>query len=66
MRSFVIAADSGQLQHAAAELGVTQQAVSKRVSSLERQLEVRLSIRAAIITTTTIRLMYGIAGPLPA
>lgn len=47
VRSFVIAADSGQLQHAAAELDVTQQAVSKRVASLERQLEVRLFHRTA-------------------
>ena len=47
MRTFVAAAESGQLQHAAAELGVTQQAVSKRVTSLERQLEVRLFHRTA-------------------
>lgn len=47
LRSFVIAANSGQLQHAAAELGVTQQAISKRVASLERQLEARLFRRTA-------------------
>ncbi|MGU3433948.1 LysR family transcriptional regulator [Actinomycetes bacterium M1A6_2h] len=47
VRSFVIAADAGQLQHAAAELGVTQQAVSKRIASLERQLDTRLFHRTA-------------------
>ncbi|MDI9894258.1 LysR family transcriptional regulator [Rhodococcus sp. IEGM 1381] len=47
VRSFVCAADCGQLQHAAAELGVTQQAVSKRVAALERQLQVRLFHRTA-------------------
>lgn len=47
MRSFVCAADFGQLQHAAAEIGVSQQAVSKRVAVLERQLGVRLFNRTA-------------------
>ncbi|SBT44887.1 DNA-binding transcriptional regulator, LysR family [Micromonospora auratinigra] len=45
MRTFVRAADRGQLQHAADELGVTQQAVSKRVAALERELGVRLFTR---------------------
>ncbi|GAA0511762.1 LysR family transcriptional regulator [Paractinoplanes deccanensis] len=47
VRSFVRAAELGQLQHAAEELGVTQQAVSKRIASLERELEVRLFTRTA-------------------
>ncbi|AQA24665.1 lysR substrate binding domain protein [Rhodococcus sp. MTM3W5.2] len=47
MRSFVRAAELGQLQHAANELGVTQQAVSKRIATLERELEVRLFTRTA-------------------
>ncbi|MET7328170.1 LysR family transcriptional regulator [Nonomuraea sp. NPDC005650] len=45
LRSFVRAAELGQLQHAADELGVTQQAVSKRIAALERELEVRLFTR---------------------
>jgi DNA-binding transcriptional LysR family regulator len=47
VRSFVRAAELGQLQHAADELGVTQQAVSKRIAALERALEVRLFARTA-------------------
>lgn len=47
LRSFVRAAELGQLQHAADELGVTQQAVSKRLASLERKLRVRLFTRTA-------------------
>ncbi|MER5366595.1 LysR family transcriptional regulator [Streptomyces sp. NPDC002722] len=47
LRSFVRAAELGQFQHAADELGVTQQAVSKRIASLERELEVRLFTRTA-------------------
>lgn len=47
MRSFVLAAELGQLQHAADELGVTQQAVSKRIATLERGLGVRLFTRTA-------------------
>lgn len=47
MRSFVRAAELGQLQHAADELGVTQQAVSKRIATLERQLGVQLFTRTA-------------------
>jgi len=47
VRSFVRAAELGQLQHAADELGVTQQAVSKRIATLERQLGVHLFTRTA-------------------
>ncbi|ETK30660.1 LysR family transcriptional regulator [Microbispora sp. ATCC PTA-5024] len=47
MRSFVRAAELGQLQQAADELGVTQQAVSKRIAALERKLGVRLFTRTA-------------------
>jgi DNA-binding transcriptional LysR family regulator len=47
VRSFVRAAELGQLQHAADELGVTQQAVSKRIATLERQLGVALFTRTA-------------------
>jgi DNA-binding transcriptional LysR family regulator len=47
LRSFVRAAELGQLQHAADELGVTQQAVSKRIATLERELGVRLFTRTA-------------------
>jgi DNA-binding transcriptional LysR family regulator len=47
VRSFVRAAELGQLQHAADELGLTPQAVSKRVAALERELGVKLFIRTA-------------------
>ncbi|BCJ33730.1 LysR family transcriptional regulator [Actinocatenispora thailandica] len=47
MRSFVRAAELGQLQRAADELGVTQQAVSKRIAALERELGTRLFTRTA-------------------
>ncbi|MFC4010842.1 LysR family transcriptional regulator [Nonomuraea purpurea] len=45
VRTFVAAADAGQFQEAAAELAVTQQAVSKRIARLERNLGVRLFAR---------------------
>ncbi|MFE6049955.1 LysR family transcriptional regulator [Kitasatospora sp. NPDC056446] len=45
VRTFVAAADTGQFQEAAAELAVTQQAVSKRIATLERHLGVRLFTR---------------------
>ncbi|MEU3658335.1 LysR family transcriptional regulator [Streptomyces sp. NPDC032940] len=45
VRSFVRAAELGQLRHAADELGVTQQAVSKRIAALERELGARLFTR---------------------
>src|SRR3954470_3296199 len=47
VRSFVRAAELGQLRHAADELGVTQQAVSKRIAALERELDARLFTRTA-------------------
>ncbi|MEU0740164.1 LysR family transcriptional regulator [Streptomyces sp. NPDC006134] len=45
VRTFVAAADAGRFQEAAAELAVTQQAVSKRIAALERVLGVRLFTR---------------------
>ncbi|HZF87793.1 LysR family transcriptional regulator [Streptomyces sp.] len=45
VRTFVAAAESGTFQEAAAELAVTQQAVSKRIAALERNLGVRLFTR---------------------
>ncbi|MFE4719295.1 LysR family transcriptional regulator, partial [Streptomyces sp. NPDC056728] len=42
VRTFVAAADAGQFQEAAAALSITQQAVSKRIAVLEKDLEVRL------------------------
>ncbi|GIG69693.1 LysR family transcriptional regulator [Phytomonospora endophytica] len=45
VRTFVAVADAGQFQEAAADLSVTQQAVSKRVAALERVLGVRLFTR---------------------
>ncbi|MDJ0382477.1 LysR family transcriptional regulator [Streptomyces sp. G-G2] len=47
VRTFVAAADGGQFQEAAAELAVTQQAVSKRIATLERNLSVQLFTRTA-------------------
>lgn len=45
VRTFVAAADAGQFQDTAAALSITQQAVSKRISALEKGLEVRLFTR---------------------
>ncbi|MER7503841.1 LysR family transcriptional regulator [Nonomuraea pusilla] len=45
VRTFLAAADAGQFQEAAADLAVTQQAVSKRIAALERDLGVRLFTR---------------------
>jgi DNA-binding transcriptional LysR family regulator len=45
VRAFVAVADAGQFQEAAAALSITQQAVSKRVAALEKDLEVRLFTR---------------------
>ncbi|WP_316775589.1 LysR family transcriptional regulator [Streptomyces sasae] len=45
VRTFVAAAESGQFQTAAVDLAVTQQAVSKRIAALERDLGVRLFTR---------------------
>jgi DNA-binding transcriptional LysR family regulator len=47
VRTFVAAADTGQFQEAAAVLSITQQAVSKRVAALEKDLGVRLFTRTA-------------------
>lgn len=47
VRTFVAAADAGQFQEAAADLSITQQAVSKRIAVLEKDLGVRLFTRTA-------------------
>ena len=47
VRTFVVAADRGQFQAAADELDLTQQAVSRRIAALEKDLGVRLFSRAA-------------------
>jgi DNA-binding transcriptional LysR family regulator len=47
VRTFVVAADAGQFQEAAAALSITQQAVSKRIAVLEKDLDVRLFTRTA-------------------
>ena len=47
VRTFVVAANAGQLQEAAAALSISQQAVSKRIAALERDLDVRLFTRTA-------------------
>lgn len=38
MRTFIAVADAGRFQQAAADLSTTQQAVSRRVAALERDL----------------------------
>lgn len=45
VRTFVATADAGQFQEAAVDLSITQQAVSKRIAALERELGVRLFAR---------------------
>jgi DNA-binding transcriptional LysR family regulator len=47
VRTFVAAADRGQFQEAADDLSITQQAVSKRIAALEKDLGVRLFTRTA-------------------
>jgi len=47
VRTFVAVADSGQFSEAAAGLSITQQAVSKRVAGLEKDLGIRLFARTA-------------------
>jgi len=47
VRTFVAVADAGQFREAALSLDVTQQAVSKRVAALERDLGARLFTRTA-------------------
>ncbi|MGW2375972.1 MULTISPECIES: LysR family transcriptional regulator [Kitasatospora] len=45
VRTFAAVAEAGQFQKAAVDLAITQQAVSKRVAALERDLGVRLFSR---------------------
>ena len=45
VRTFVAVVDAGQFQEAAADLSITQQAVSKRIAVLEKDLGVRLFTR---------------------
>ncbi|MET7801575.1 LysR family transcriptional regulator [Streptomyces decoyicus] len=47
VRTFVAVADAGQFQEAATDLSITQQAVSKRIAALEKDLGVRLFTRGA-------------------
>ncbi|MFI0444679.1 LysR family transcriptional regulator [Actinomadura sp. 6N118] len=47
VRTFVAVANAGQFQQAAADLSITQQAVSKRIAALEKDLGVRLFTRTA-------------------
>ncbi len=47
MRTFVAIARTGRFRDAAAELAITQQAVSKRMAALEKDLGVRLLTRTA-------------------
>jgi DNA-binding transcriptional LysR family regulator len=47
VRTFVVAAGSGQFQAAADELDLTQQGVSRRIAALEKDLGVRLFTRTA-------------------
>ncbi|MFJ9733676.1 LysR family transcriptional regulator [Streptomyces sp. NPDC101169] len=47
VRTFAAIARAGQFQKAAVDLAVTQQAVSKRVAALERELGVRLFTRTS-------------------
>ncbi|MGW0534111.1 LysR family transcriptional regulator [Streptomyces sp. NPDC003032] len=47
VRAFLAAAEAGQFQGAAADLSITQQAVSKRIAALEKELAVRLFTRTA-------------------
>lgn len=47
IRTFVVAAELGQFQSAADELGISSQAVSKRVATLERDIAAILLLRTA-------------------
>jgi DNA-binding transcriptional LysR family regulator len=47
VRTFVAVTDAGRFQEAAAVLSITQQAVSKRIAALEKELDVRLFTRTA-------------------
>lgn len=54
MRTVVAVADAGRFQDAADDLSITQQAASKRVARLERDLGVRLFLRTARGTHLTV------------
>ncbi|MEU9166628.1 LysR family transcriptional regulator [Streptomyces sp. NPDC048420] len=54
VRTFVAVADAGRFQEAADRLAVTQQAVSKRIAALEKDLGARLFTRAPRGTRLTI------------
>jgi len=54
VRTFVAVADSGQFLEAAAQLSLTQQAVSKRIAGLEKALSVRLFTRTSRGATLTV------------
>lgn len=54
VRAFVTVAEEGQFQLAAAQLAISQQAVSKRLATLETDLGVRLLNRSASGTQLTI------------
>lgn len=54
VRAFVSVAEEGQFQRAAAGLGISQQAVSKRLATLEGDLGVRLFTRTAGGTRLTL------------
>ncbi|WP_214404459.1 LysR family transcriptional regulator [Pseudonocardia lacus] len=47
VRTFLAVADAGRITEAADELALTQQAVSKRIAALERDLGTRLFVRTA-------------------
>ncbi|MFF2118714.1 LysR family transcriptional regulator [Kitasatospora sp. NPDC058184] len=47
LRTFVAVAETGRFQAAADELGISQQAASKRIAALERHLGIALLVRTA-------------------
>ncbi len=47
MRTFIAVVEAGRFQDTAADLSITQQAVSKRIAALEKDLGVRLLTRTA-------------------
>ncbi|GAB3573387.1 LysR family transcriptional regulator [Amycolatopsis endophytica] len=55
VRAFVAVTERGQFRYAADELGISQQAVSKRIAALERDLGVTLLHRRPTGATTTLR-----------